>query len=123
MLIALPPCRSCERTPSVERIINRGWRRPRCTCVQPPRKPVAGGPPSIYNAYLTDTMDARHGGESHPCSAPEIKQVNRAISTEQEVQDRVLSARAQNGELNDVAALIDRLRTNIASVLLGKPDA
>src|ERR1700730_8613606 len=112
MLIALPPCRSCERTPSVERIINRGWRRPRCTCVQPPHKPVAGGPPSIYNAYLTDTMDARDGGESHPVPRRRPKHVSRAISTGQEVQDRVLSARGENGEIENVAVLIDRLRMN-----------
>jgi MoxR-like ATPase len=49
--------------------------------------------------------------------------VNRAISAGQEVHDRVPSNREENGEVKDVAALIDRLRTNIASVLLGKPDA
>ena len=49
--------------------------------------------------------------------------MNRAIAPGQEVEVTRVSGSCENGDLGDVAGLINRVRDNIASVLLGKPEA
>ena len=47
--------------------------------------------------------------------------MNRAVSAASEPHHREPEVQGENGEIHSVASLIDRLRTNIASVLFGKP--